>query len=423
MKSQITAVIGAQWGDEGKGKLVDILGESHSIIVRSGGGANAGHTIVRDGKKYVFHLLPSGMLTEKNIGIIGNGCVVHLPSLLNEIENLESQGLSVKNRVFISDRAHLLFQYHRDIDAIQEEQKGKMSIGTTKRGIGPCYSDKISRNGIRAVDAKDINTLQEKLELAKIRVEREWGIEVDVSKETEEIKKSSKWLSESIIDTASFLEKKQAAGEGILLEGAQAFMLDIDFGTYPFVTSSSINVGGMAAGCGVPARNITEIIGVIKAYCTRVGSGPFPSELKNGTGDLMRKIGHEFGATTGRPRRCGWIDIVALKSFVQVNQPDAWNVTKLDVLDTFDQVGMVTAYQTNTGEILNTLPANTSLLEEITPIVTYYDGWNESINQCRTWDELPKNAQKFLEAIEEKTGVKVKYIGVGAGNNENIKRG
>lgn len=417
--SQITVVIGAQWGDEGKGKLVDILGETHSVIVRSGGGANAGHTIVRDGKKYVFHLLPSGLLSEKNIGIIGNGCVVHFPSLLNEIEKIESQGLSVRNRIFISDRAHLLFDFHRDIDALQEERKAKNNIGTTKRGIGPCYADKISRNGIRAVDAKKINQLKHKLELAKTRVQEEWGISINIDAEIEKYISASDFLQTAIIDTTSFLQKKQDLGENILLEGAQAFMLDIDFGTYPFVTSSSINVGGMSAGCGIPARKITNVIGVLKAYCTRVGSGPFPSELLDETGETLRTLGHEFGATTGRPRRCGWVDMVALQEFVQVNAPDGWNVTKLDVLDTFEKIGMVTAYEWQ-GEKIETFPADSDMLSEVTPIVEYFEGWKESISDCKTYEELPQNAKIFLEAIEKYSKTPIKYIGVGAGNEQNI---
>lgn len=422
MKSQITAIIGAQWGDEGKGKLVDILGEDNKIIVRTGGGANAGHTIVRDGKKYVFHLLPSGLLSSENIGVIGNGCVIHFATLLKEIENLESQGLIIRNRIFISDRAHVLFDFHREIDALQEERKGDKSIGTTKRGIGPCYMDKIGRNGIRMIDLINLETLLEKLEQTKIRVKKEWGIEINIEKEMGIFKSQQTLLNQCIIDTASFLEKKQEEGENILLEGAQAFMLDIDFGTYPFVTSSSIHVGGMASGSGIPPQNISTVIGVIKAYCTRVGSGPFPSELPEEEGNYLRKMGGEFGATTGRPRRCGWIDIVGLRSFIQVNKADGWNVTKLDVLDEFEKIGMVTHYETKEGVIITHIPANTELLSNITPHIKYFDGWKESISNARNWEELPQNAKIFLEEIEKLTGVKIKYIGVGAGNEQNITR-
>lgn len=421
MASRITAVIGAQWGDEGKGKLVDILGASHSVIVRSAGGANAGHTIVRDGKKFVFHLLPSGMLTDGNIGVIGNGCVVHFPSLMAEIEGLESLGVSIKDRVFISDRAHLLFDFHRSVDALQEERKGKNNIGTTKRGIGPCYADKISRSGIRAIDAKDSTYLRKKLESAKERVLAEWGINIDIDEEMKSYQSASDFLDHSIIDTALWLNDQQKKGVNILLEGAQAFMLDIDFGTYPFVTSSSISIGGVASGSGINPRAITEVIGVLKAYCTRVGSGPFPSELSGEIEETLRKTGGEFGATTGRPRRCGWIDIVALRTFVHVNAPDAWNVTKLDVLDDFEEVGMVVGYKYN-NQVISSLPADSEILSEVVPIVEYFPGWKCCISNAKTWDELPHNAQQFLKAIEEKTGVFIKYIGVGAGSEATIVR-
>lgn len=417
----ITAIIGAQWGDEGKGKLVDILSSSHDIIVRSGGGANAGHTIIRDGKKYVFHLLPSGMLSPHTIGIIGNGCVVHLPSLMQEMNQLESLGLSIKNRILISERAHLLFDFHRTIDTIQEERKGKNLIGTTKRGIGPCYSDKISRNGIRAIDAVCLEKLSKKLTQTAQRVQEEWNISIDIDSEMQCYIDSLDFLQSSVIDTAAYLFDAYIQNKNILLEGAQAFMLDIDFGTYPFVTSSSIGVGGMAVGSGIAPQRITDVIGVIKAYCTRVGSGPFPSELSGEMGDILRATGGEYGATTGRPRRCGWVDVVALNAFVKVNAPNAWNVTKLDVLDDFEKIGMVVAYEIDNKRI-EYFPSDSDMLEKVVPVIEYFDGWKQTISTIRHWDDLPQNAKIFLQAIEQKTGVLVKYIGVGAGNDQNIVR-
>lgn len=416
----ISVVLGAQWGDEGKGKLVDILGETHKIIVRSGGGANAGHTIVRDKKKYIFHLLPSGLLSEGNIGVIGNGCVVHLPNLCTEITTLEKQGLLVRNRVLISDRAHLLFEYHREIDALQEKRKGANSIGTTKRGIGPCYSDKISRRGIRAGDALYPEILRKKLSSLAPQILEEYGIAIDIEKEISNIEMSLEMVKGNIIDTSVYLENEEIQNNNILIEGAQAFALDIDFGTYPFVTSSSITTAGMGNGCGISPRKFTEVIGVLKAYCTRVGEGPFPSELVGEEEEYLRKKGGEFGATTGRPRRCGWLDLLMIKDFVRINQPDCWNITKLDILDSFEKIGVVTGYTIN-GQTVTTLPAQVEQVEKIEPIIEYLEGWKEDISQCKTRSSLPRNAQKYLDFIEGFTGVNIKYIGVGADNSSLIR--
>ncbi len=420
--SKITVVLGAQWGDEGKGKLVDILGETHSIIVRSGGGANAGHTIVRNGKKYIFSLLPSAMIDEKNIGVIGNGCVVHLPSLKNEIINLEKTGVDLKGRILISSEAHLLFDFHKDIDEFQENAKGSNLIGTTKRGIGPCYSDKVSRIGIRAGDFKaGLDIFNKKLEEAAQRIKSMYNIDLDLDSEKKIYADLHSELSEYILDTSLYLEKAEAENKNLLLEGAQAFMLDIDHGTYPFVTSSSINTGGMGAGCGISPRKFTEVIGVTKAYCTRVGSGPFPSELLGEEGDFLRKEGGEFGAVTGRPRRCGWIDTVALRKFVRVNSPDNWNITKLDVLSAFDKIGVVTGYTLNEKNI-ETYPSRADEIAKLKPIIEYKDGWKTDISNIRKYENLPENAKALLYFIEKETNIPVKYIGVGAGSDALIIR-
>lgn len=413
----ITVVLGAQWGDEGKGKLVDILSDTHSVIVRSGGGANAGHTIVRDGEKYVFHLLPSGMINENNIGVIGNGCVVNLPSLQQEIIDLESKGVDLKGRVFISSESHLLFDFHCQIDALQEEEKGDNLIGTTKRGIGPCYADKVSRVGIRAGDFKaGLDFFNKKLDAAAKRIHNRFGIDIDVKTEKSQYAKLYETLSPYIVDTSLLLEDFQADGRKILIEGAQAFMLDIDHGTYPFVTSSSINTGGLGAGCGISPREFSEVIGVTKAYCTRVGSGPFPSECEGEMEEKLRSEGHEFGATTGRPRRCGWIDLVALRKFARVNGPDNWNITKLDVLSSFETIGAVVGYILD-GEEIYSLPSRSEDQERIIPIIEEFEGWQTDISEVREYDQLPEKARSFLNFIEDETGVPVRYIGVGEGND------
>ncbi len=415
--SDISVVLGAQWGDEGKGKLVDILSDTHHVIVRSGGGANAGHTIVRDGKKYVFHLLPSGMINEKNIGVVGNGCVVNLPSLKKEISDLEAKGVNLDGRIFVSSEAHLLFDFHCQIDAFQEAAKGDKLIGTTKRGIGPCYADKASRVGIRAGDfAAGLNFFNAKLDEAAKRIQSLYDIEIDIEAEKKAYAKLYDALAPYIVDTSLLLEELEADGQKILIEGAQAFMLDIDHGTYPFVTSSSINTGGLGAGCGISPRRFNEVIGVTKAYCTRVGSGPFPSECSGEIEEKLRKEGHEFGATTGRSRRCGWIDLVALRKFARVNGPDNWNITKLDVLSAFETIGAVVGYTLDGEEILS-LPSRSEDQERIVPIIEEFEGWQEDIADVRDYDDLPEKARAFLNFIEDETGVPVKYIGVGAGND------
>lgn len=418
-----TLVIGAQWGDEGKGKLVDILGESHSIIVRSGGGANAGHTIIRDGKKYIFHLLPSGLLTKGNIGVIGNGCVVDPFQLCTEIETLESQGLSLENRIRISDRAHILFDFHKEIDALQEEWRGKSGngIGTTKRGIGPCYADKITRQGIRMNALYNEEELRTQLHALQEIIHKSYGITIDPKKIYNTLLPVREKLLPTICDTSEFLETAQKSGKNILIEGAQAFALDIDFGTYPFVTSSSITLGGMASGCGISPRKIDSVIGVLKAYCTRVGEGPFPSELLDSNGEFLRAQGGEFGATTGRPRRCGWLDLALLHSFIRINDPDCWNLTKLDVLDSMESIGVITGYKQN-GSVISSLPASAKDISEITPEITYLPGWKQDISHIREYDRLPENAKKYISFIEEHTGVRVRYIGVGAGNEALLEK-
>lgn len=411
--SNITVVLGAQWGDEGKGKLVDALSQDHSVIVRTGGGANAGHTIYRDGKKYVFHLLPSGLIEPENIGIIGNGCVVHLPSLLDEMHDLAEKGVVVHNRIFLSSRAHILFDFHQAIDGLQEEKKGKECVGTTRRGIGPAYTDKVSRMGIRAGElVADFSLFAHRLREHAESLNAQYGLGIDIEALLVEYQDLAEEFSEIIVDTEDLLEKYQAEGRNILVEGAQGFMLDIDHGTYPFVTSSNTTVSGAAHGSGIAPNKFTEIIGVAKAYVTRVGSGPLVSELLNDNGEKLREIGHEYGATTGRPRRCGWVDLVALKRFVRVNGATAWNITKLDVLADFETIGVVVAYELD-GEKTQAIPADIGTLLRVKPVVQEFKGWKSDLSDIRKFEDLPEEAQNLLTFLEVETGVKIKYIGVG----------
>ncbi|MBI5414513.1 adenylosuccinate synthase [Candidatus Peregrinibacteria bacterium] len=417
----ICVIIGAQWGDEGKGKLVDILSEEFDIIARSAGGANAGHTIYVEGRKFVFHLIPSGLLHKGKVGIIGNGCVVHLPTLFQEIEDLKSYGVSPDGRLFLSDRAHLIFEYHIKIDCIQEERKGKQSVGTTKRGIGPAYTDKASRIGIRAGDlVSGFEAFSEKFRTNITRHGEMYGFleenpqefEEYIAKQLEEYRGYSEKLKNMIIDTTEYIRDTRRKGKIILVEGAQGTHLDIDFGTYPFVTSSNTTVAGACSGTGIAPSKVESVIGILKAYTTRVGSGPFPSEDTGEDGEKLRKIGGEYGATTGRPRRCGWLDIAVANYSALVNGVDYWNVTKLDVLSDFPTLKIITGYKYK-GKNLKSFPASIDVLSKVEPEILEMSGWQEDISKCRKFEDLPKNAQKYIKKIEELTNTPVKYIGVG----------
>ncbi|KAG0487258.1 hypothetical protein HPP92_009353 [Vanilla planifolia] len=353
--SQVTGVLGCQWGDEGKGKLVDILAERFDIVARCQGGANAGHTIYNsDGKKFALHLVPSGILNGKALCVIGNGVVVHLPGLFEEIDSLESNGVSCKGRILVSDRAHLLFDFHQTVDALREAELGNSFIGTTKRGIGPCYSSKVIRNGIRVSDLRCIDTFREKLEiLMRDAAARFKGFEYSSKVLKEEVdcyRKYAERLEPFVTDTIHVMHESIREKKKILVEGGQATMLDIDFGTYPFVTSSNPSAGGMCTGLGIPPRSLGDLIGVVKAYTTRVGSGPFPTEILGKGGDILRTAGMEFGTTTGRPRRCGWIDIAALRYCCQINGFSSLNLTKLDVLSEFSEIKIGVSYKQAGGK-------------------------------------------------------------------------
>ena len=386
-------VIGAQWGDEGKGKVVDLLSENLDIIVRCQGGNNAGHTIVVEGKKLVTHLIPSGILHPHTICVIASGVVIDITVLVEEIAAIESLGIDVISRLKISDRAHIILPEHIAIDTQREESAGDKKIGTTKRGIGPCYQDKIARRGLRMGDKKEL-----------------FPSDLHAAYDT---------VSSCICDTVDYIHVALESGKEIMFEGAQGAMLDIDHGTYPYVTSSNTTSAGVCTGAGIPPQAIGKVTGIVKAYCTRVGEGPFPTELLDELGETIRQEGGEFGATTGRPRRCGWLDLVALKHASRLNGITDFSLTKLDVLDILDEVKLCVAYEYQ-GQQFDYFPADIEVLENITPIYETFPGWKTSTVHCRSVDELPENAQKYLQIITEYTGIPYSIISVGPGREQTI---
>lgn len=401
-----------QWGDEGKGKLVDILTEKYDIVVRPTGGANAGHTIYRENKKIIFHLIPSGMMHKDKICIIGNGVVAHLPTLIEELNTLKGLSVNIKNRLFISDRSHIVFDFHKIIDGMQEEKKGGASVGTTKRGIGPAYTDKISRIGIRMGELNNFESFSKRF-MENVRMARVMygNFEYDENHELNYIKSITPEILPLIINTEHYLHEAYKKGKSILIEGANGTMLDIDHGTYPFVTSSNASIGGAIAGSGLPAQ-INPVIGILKAYTTRVGSGPFPTELHDETGKYLRKKGGEFGSTTGRPRRCGWFDAVIAKWTCMINGATEINLTKLDVLSGLKKIRIAIAYELD-GKKLDSLPFSAEDFNRITPVYEEIDGWNEDISGTRKFKDLPSTAQKYVKKIEKILETPIKYIGTG----------
>lgn len=420
--SQVSGVLGSQWGDEGKGKLVDILAEHFDIVARCQGGANAGHTIYNsEGKKFALHLVPSGILNEDTLCVIGNGVVVHLPGLFKEIDGLEANGVSCTGRILVSDRAHLLFDFHQEVDGLREVELAKSFIGTTRRGIGPCYSSKVIRNGIRVCDLRHMDTFPQKLDalLSDVASRFEsfnYGPEM-LKEEVERYKRFAERLEPFITDTVHFMNESIAKKKKILVEGGQATMLDIDFGTYPFVTSSSPSAGGICTGLGIAPRVVGDLIGVVKAYTSRVGSGPFPTEILGQGGDLLRFAGQEFGTTTGRPRRCGWLDVVALKYVSQINGFSSLNLTKLDVLSEFSEIQIGVSYKQIDGTPVESFPGDLCLLEQLKVDYEVLPGWKSDISSIRKYADLPKAAQQYVERIEELVGVPIHYIGIGPGRD------
>ncbi|KAK1397513.1 Adenylosuccinate synthetase, chloroplastic [Heracleum sosnowskyi] len=420
--SQVSGVLGCQWGDEGKGKLVDILANHFDIVARCQGGANAGHTIYNaEGKKFALHLVPSGILNEDTMCVVGNGVVVHLPGIFKEIDGLEANGVSCKGRILISDRAHLLFDFHQVVDGLREAELAKSFIGTTKRGIGPCYSSKVIRNGIRVGDLRHMDTFPQKLDLlfadAAARFEGFKYTPDMLKEEVERYKRFAERLEPYITDTVHFINKSILEKKKVLVEGGQATMLDVDFGTYPFVTSSSPSAGGICTGLGVAPRVLGDIVGVVKAYTTRVGSGPFPTEILGKGGDLLRFAGQEFGTTTGRPRRCGWLDIVALKYCCQINGFSSLNLTKLDVLSDLSEIELGVAYNYVDGTPIESFPGDLRVLEQSKVQYEKMPGWQSDISSVRNYSDLPKAARNYVERIEELVGVPIHYIGIGPGRD------
>ncbi|KAL3742181.1 hypothetical protein ACJRO7_017634 [Eucalyptus globulus] len=423
--SQVSGVLGSQWGDEGKGKLVDILAQHFDVVARCQGGANAGHTIYNaEGKKFALHLVPSGILNEDTLCVIGNGVVVHLPGLFEEIDGLEAEGVSCKGRILLSDRSHLLFDFHQEVDGLREAELADSFIGTTKRGIGPCYSSKVIRNGIRVGDLRHMDTFPEKLDLLlSDAASRFPGFKYDpdmLEEEVERYKRFAERLEPFIADTVHVMNESILQKKKVLVEGGQATMLDIDFGTYPFVTSSSPSAGGICTGLGIAPRILGDLIGVVKAYTSRVGSGPFPTELFGNEGDMLRSAGHEFGTTTGRPRRCGWLDIVALKYCCQINGFSSLNLTKLDVLSYLPEIHLGVAYTLPDGTPIKSFPGDLDLLEQLKESIVEYEvlpGWKCDISSIRNYSDLPKAAQQYVERVEELVGVPIHYIGVGPGRD------
>ncbi len=418
---QNVVIIGTQWGDEGKGKLVDAVSSEFKIICRSAGGANAGHTIVVDGKKVVFHLLPSSMLHPNAIGVIGNGTVIDICDVAEEIRSLESSGLEVASRVKISLRAHMIFDYHKKIDAELEKQKGDKKIGTTCRGIGPAYTDKIARIGIRCEDLLDKELLLEKLQQNCAFHSEHMGIELDPQAEFDRLMSAREVIKPLLTDTRKYLYDAIISGSKVLFEGAQAHHLDIDHGTYPFVTSSSISIGGVCTGLGVSPRSLSGVIGIAKAYTTRVGSGPFPSEMDEEMGNQVREAGAEFGATTGRPRRCGWFDAVVVRNSVEINGIDAINLTKLDVLSGLKEIKVATKYVLDGNELFS-VPTTRKANQKLEVEYETFPGWQEPLGKVKKFEDLPLNAQNYVLALEKMIKAPIRAIGVGVERTDLIFR-
>ena len=419
-------VVGLQWGDEGKGKLVDVLTEEFDIVVRYQGGGNAGHTVVVDGDKFVVHLVPSGVFRPGAICVIGNGVVVDPASLVEELDELGERGIDISDNLLISDRAHMVFPYHKIIDRLGDTSDGKPRIGTTGRGIGPCYADKVMRNGIRVGELLDRDDFGEKLrrvlDLKNQLMTALYGTEpLEFGPIYEEYCGYAERLGPMIADTVELLNDAAEDGKRILFEGAQAALLDIDYGTYPYTTSSNTTTGGVATGAGVSPKLIGTVVGVAKAYTTRVGEGPFPTELDDAVGERLRERGAEFGATTGRPRRCGWLDSVAVRHSTRVCGVDSIALTKLDVLQCEPVVRMCIGYGYR-GEILKCFPSDISKLQRIEPVYRDFQGWQDDISRVKQTDDLPEAAKAYVRAIEKIVGLPVSSIGVGSDREQIIRR-
>ena len=419
-------VLGSQWGDEGKGKIVDLFSQKFDFVTRYQGGHNAGHTVQVGDQKFVLKLIPSGVLHPNVRVVIGNGVVIDPRALLDEIEMLERAGIDPRRQVSISSRAHVIFPFHRLVEKVSEARPDRVAIGTTSRGIGPCYEDKIARRGIRVADllnTANFETLYALLAEDKQTLANAFGIKgvINYDEILADYKRMAEKIRPMVCDTAQLLNDAIRQGKRVLFEGAQGTMLDIDHGTYPFVTSSSAAAGGACTGTGVPPTSIDGIVGVSKAYITRVGGGPFPSEDKGEDGEKIREAGLEFGSVTGRARRCGWFDIPLMRYTAMINGFDSLIVTKLDVLDGFDEIKVCTAYKAH-GVVIETMPAENLLLEQIEPVYETLPGWPEPTSGITTFNELPKNAKDYIEFLEQRTGVEVGCVSTGPERMETIIR-
>ena len=419
---KVDVVLGLQWGDEGKGKVVDVLTPAYKVIARFQGGPNAGHSLHFEGKKYVLHTIPSGIFRDGSINIIGNGVVIDPVILSQEIAGLEADGVDVQGKLLIAKKAHLILPTHRIIDAASDASKGKTKIGSTLKGIGPTYMDKTGRNGLRIGDiiSPSFEERYRRLKEKHLDLLRQYDYAFDIAEYEKEWFAGIENLKRfRFIESEHEVNRLMEQDQAILAEGAQGSMLDIDFGTYPFVTSSNTLCAGVCTGLGVAPSRIGNVYGIFKAYCTRVGSGPFPTELFDEDGEKMRQIGMEFGATTGRPRRCGWLDMVALRYSVMMNGVTELIMMKADVLNDFDKLKVAVAYKVN-GKETTEFPYETN--EEIVPVYEEFEGWNCRINEMRSYSELPAQLKRYIEFIEQQTGVPVKIVSVGPDREETILR-
>lgn len=416
-------VMGSQWGDEGKGKIVDYLAQQAEAVVRYGGGSNAGHTVAVNGEEYKLRLLPSGILYKGTLCVIGNGVVVDPKVMLEEMDAMAARGIDVSG-IRLSNRAHVVLPYHSLIDELSEELRGNSKIGTTKRGIGPCYQDKAKRVGIRVCDLMDkeefAKRLKENLAVKNIELERMYNhAPLDYDTILKEYEGYAERLRPYVCDTIALLNDELAKGKKVLFEGAQATMLDVDYGTYPYVTSSHPVAGGIGIGAGVAPNKLQTVVGVVKAYCTRVGAGPFPTEQLNEIGEKLREAGHEFGTVTGRPRRTGWLDAFVVRYAGMLSGITHMAITRLDILDGFDEIKMCTGYKYK-GELLNEIPASLKVLAEVEPVYENFKGWKTSISDIRKYEDLPKEARVYLERMAEVTGIKLGIVSVGPNRDQTI---
>ncbi|KAL2201070.1 Adenylosuccinate synthetase [Corynascus similis CBS 632.67] len=422
----VTIILGSQWGDEGKGKLSDILCQKARVCARAAGGHNAGHSVVANGVSYDFHLLPSGLVNPQCTNLIGSGVVFNVQAFFKELADLEAKGLlHARKNLLVSDRAQVNLELHARVDGLEERELAGNKIGTTGRGIGPSYSNKAARNGIRVHEIFDQETFETKLRRLADGYKKRFGdlLDYDVEEEIARFREYRGMLGEFVVDAVNYMHAAQAKGVDILIEGANALMLDIDYGTYPFVTSSNTGLGGIITGLAINPRRINEIIGVAKAYTTRVGEGIFKSEDLGEAGKKLQEIGREWGVSTGRKRRCGWLDLVVLKYSASVNYYTAWNLTKLDVLDTFPTIKVAVAYKDpDTGEELEYFPADLGYLERCEVVYKEFEGWQTTTTAVKKFEDLPRQAQSYVNFVEEYTGVPVKWIGTGPARDDMIYR-